>query len=409
MGVFAIAHEEELPPMPLTDFAVKSAKPKAKPYKLADGGGLHILINPNGSKLWRLKYRYFGKEKLLSYGKYPYISIADARAKREEAKKHLAHGVDPAHQKKLAKFTAAKAAATTFGLVADEYLERMKERNVAPSTLVKNSWLLENLAAPLRNRPIAEIIPAEILDVLQRIEKSGRRESARRLRGVVGSVFRYAVVTLRATGDPTTALHGALLAPEVMSRPAITNERQLGGLLRNIDEYDGWSTIRAALQFLMLTCVRPGEIRGATQSEIDLNEGVWTIPAERMKMRKSHKVPLSRQSRSVLSSVQGLSKGDGLIFPSIRSSDKPLSENALNSALRRMGYSKEEVTAHGFRASASSILNNRGYDPDVIEAVLAHQEPNKIRRAYNRSSYWDQRVELMQEWADLLDSFRIAN
>ncbi|MEQ8165101.1 MAG: site-specific integrase, partial [Alphaproteobacteria bacterium] len=215
------------------------------------------------------------------------------------------------------------------------------------------------------------------------------------------------VVTLRADGDPTTLLRGALQPPRATARPAITNEREFGKLLTVIDEYDGWPTIKAALQFLALTCVRPGEVRHALRGEFDRDKAIWRIPAERTKMRQPHDVPLSRQVLKVLEEVWPLSDAGGLVFPSIRTARKPLSENALNSALRRMGYSKEEVTAHGLRASASTILNSRGYDPDVIEAVLAHQDRNAIRRAYNRASYWEQRVKLMQEWADMLDQFRV--
>ena len=249
-------------------------------------------------------------------------------------------------------------------------------------------------------------MPAEILDILRRVELTGRRETARRLRGVIGSVFRYAIVTLRAETDPTTALRGALLAPKVAGRAAITDEDRLGALLVAIDDYDGWPAIPAALKLLMLTCVRPGEVRGAVRSEFDVDKAVWRIPAERMKMRRPHEVPLSRQALAVLADVWPLSDNGGLVFPSIRSTQRPLSDNSFNAALRRMGYTKDEVTAHGFRVTASTILNSRGFDPDVIEAVLAHQDSNAIRRAYNRASYWDQRVVLMQQWADLLDGLR---
>lgn len=242
-----------------------------------------------------------------------------------------------------------------------------------------------------------------ILGDLKRIEKSGRRETARRLRGVIGSVFRYAIVTLCADSDPTTALQGAPLPPKVIGRAAITDEKEFGKLLAVLNEYDGWPTVKAGLQFLILTCARPGEVRGARRSEFDLKRAVWEIPAERMKMRQMHRVPLSRQALSVLDAIWDLSDGAELVFPSVRSKRKSLSDAAFNAALRRMGYGKEEVTAHGFRVTVSSIINSRGYNADVIEAVLAHQDPNTIRRTYNRATYWDQRVVLMQEWADLLE------
>lgn len=395
--------------MALTEMAVRKAKPQPKAYKLGDSGGLFLHVQPNNSKLWRMKYRYLGKEKLLSFGPYPLVSIAQARAKRDEAKRALLQDIDPSAQKKLQKLAAESASRQTFKLIVQEYLEQMEAKGSAKSTLNKTRWLLEDLATPLAKRPINQITSAEILDLLKKIEKSGRRETARRLRGTISSVFKLAIVTLRAESDPTIPLHGALLAPNKIGRAAIINEQKFGQLLCDIDDYDGWPTIKAALQFLALTCVRPGEIRRAERSEFDLEKAVWHIPAERMKMRQPHDVPLSKQALSVLTDIWPLSDHSRLVFPSIRSVERPLSENAFNSALRRMGYSKKEVTAHGFRVSASSILNSRGYDPDVIEAVLAHQDRNAIRRAYNRASYWDQRVELTQEWADLLDELRLSN
>lgn len=392
--------------MPLSEFAAKNAKPKEKPYKLADSGGLYLYVQPAGSKLWRLKYRFAEKEKVLAFGPYPLLTIAEARGKRDEAKKLLLSGVDPSAKRKEEKIAAVTAARTTFGLIAEEYIERMQDKAAAEATVVKTKWLLEDLAKPIANRPIKEITSAEILQLLQKIEKSGRRETARRLRGVVGSVFRLAIVTLRAETDPTVALQGALQPPKTDGRAAVTDEKKFGQLLAAVDEYDGWPTLRAALQFLALTCVRPGEVRGALRDEFDLKNAVWHIPAERMKMRAPHDVPLSRQSLRILEEVWPLSEHGGLVFPSIRSTRRPLSENAMNAALRRLGYGKNEVTAHGFRVSASTILNARGHDADVIEAVLAHQDKNAIRRAYNRATYWEQRVQLMQEWADLLDTLK---
>ena len=355
-----------------------------------------------------MRYRHGGKENVLSFGPYPLVTLAEARRKRDEAKRLLIEDIDPADQRRQNKIAAETAARQTFGLVADEYLEQQREKGAALSTINKTTWLLKDLASPISERPISEVTPAEVLSLLRVVEKSGRRETARRLRGTIGSVFKYAIVTLRAESDPTVPLHGALLPPKVEGRAAITDEQELGKLLRAIDEYDGWTTIKSGLQFLMLTCVRPGEVRGAKRSEFDLGKAVWSIPAERMKMRQPHDVPLSRQALAIIQEIRPLSEGSELVFPSIRSKQRPLSENAFNSALRRMGYGKDEVTAHGFRATASSILNDRGYDPDVIEAVLAHQDRNSIRRAYNRATYWDQRVVLMQEWADMLDRLRVG-
>jgi integrase len=392
--------------MYLSDVAVRKAALRERSYKLSDGGGLHVLVQPNGSKHWRLKYRFAGKEKLLSFGRYPMTTLAEARSKRDEAKKLLSSGTDPALRRKLDKIAAATAAQNTFGAVAAEYLANMEANGAAESTLSKNRWMLQDLAAPLANRPIAEIVPAEILHILKRIEKSGRRETARRLRGVMGSVFRHAVVTLRATNDPTYALRGALLKVNVRHRAAITDEKQLGSLMCSIDEYDGWPTLRAALQLLALTMTRPGDVRNMRRPEINFEKAVWCIPAERMKMRRPHDVPLSRQALETLRDIWPLSDHGDLVLPSIRSTKKPLSEGAMISALRRIGYAKEEMTPHGFRSTASTILNERGFHPDVIEAALAHQDENEIRRAYNRATYWPERVKLLQAWADLLDDFK---
>ncbi|BCG83086.1 tyrosine-type recombinase/integrase [Mesorhizobium sp. 113-3-3] len=392
--------------MSLSDFSCKNAKAKDKPYRLADGDGLYLLVRNNGSKLWQLRYRYLEKENILSFGKYPLVSLLDARGKRDDAKRLLIAGINPSTKRKEEKTAAITEARTTFALVAEEYVTRMEERDASAATITKTKWLLEDLAGPLAKRPINEITPAEIFQLLQKIDKSGRRETARRLRGVIGSVFRLAIVTLRAEADPTLHLRGALQPPKVNGRAAITDEKKFGKLLMTVDEYDGWPTIKAALQFLALTCVRPGEVRGATRDEFDRKKAVWHIPAGRMKMRAPHDVPLSKQALSVLEEVWQLSEDGGLVFPSIRSTKRPLSENAMNAALRRMGYGKDEVTAHGFRVTASTILNARDHDPDVIEAVLAHQDKNAIRRTYNRATYWEQRVTLMQEWGDLLDALK---
>ena len=395
-----------LPTMPLSDFAIRKAKPRDKPYRVSDGFGLYLLVQPSGSKLWQMRIKKHGKENVLSFGPYPIVTLAEAREKRDNARKQIVKGVDPAEQRKLDKIAAETAARQTFGLVAEEYIERMELAGVTASTISKKRWLLLDLAKPLAKRPIRDIHPAEILDILRKIELSGRRDTARRLRGTIGAVYRYAMTTLRADSDPTIALHGALLPPKTVGRAAIMDEKEFGKLLQAIDDYDGWPTITAALKFLILTCVRPGEVRGAVRDEFDLEKAVWQIPAKRMKMRQPHHVPLSKQALAVLEDIWPLSDGGKLVFPSIRSIHRPLSENAFNSALRRMGYSKDEVTAHGFRVTASSILNSRGYDPDVIEAVLAHQDQNAVRRAYNRATYWPQRVRLMQEWANLVDVFK---
>jgi integrase len=386
----------------LTVFAIEKTKPRDKPFLLTDGNGLHLLINPNGSKLWRFRYRFGGKQNLLSLGSFPEISLADAREKRDAARKLVAQGTDPSQHRKDEKRTATTAALNTFGAIAREYIETLEAKNFAPITIAKNRWLLLDLAKPLADKPITKVTPADILDILKRLEKSGKRETARRLRGAIGSVFRFAISTLRAETDPTYPLRGAVVPPIVTHRAAITDEKELGALWSSINEYTGWITVKACLKLALLTMARPGEVRFMRRSEIVFPKSVWQIPAARMKMRRPHDVPLSRQALEVLRGIWDFSQSD-LVLPSIHSSLKPLSENAMNSALRRMGYGKEEVTSHGFRSSASTVLNERGYNRDVIEAALAHQDEDEVRAAYNRAKYWKERVALLQDWADILD------
>jgi integrase len=388
----------------LTVFAIEKTKPRHKPFLLTDGNGLHLLINPNGSKLWRFRYRFGGKQNLLSLGSFPEISLAEAREKRDAARKLVAQGTDPSQHRKDGKRAATTAAQNTFGAMAKEYIETLEARNSAPITIAKNRWLLQDLAKPLTDKAITKVTPADILDILKRLEKSGKRETARRLRGTIGAVFRLAIATLRAETDPTYPLRGAIVPPIVTHRAAITDERELGALWGSINEYTGWITVKACLKLALLTMARPGEVRFMRRSEIVFPRAVWQIPAARMKMRRPHDVPLSRQALEVLRGIWDFSQSD-LVLPSVHSPLKPLSENAMNSALRRMGYGKEEVTAHGFRSSASTILNERGYNKDVIEAALAHQDEDEVRRSYNRAKYWAERVKMLQDWADLLEQF----
>lgn len=389
--------------MALSDLAIRTARPAEKQYKLGDSGGLFLLVRTNGSRLWKLKYRFDGKEQALAFGPYPLVSLAEAREKRDVAKKLLLAGIDPSAQKKRDRANALFASRNTFGLVAQEQLEIFDDKGLAEVTMDKHRWLLTSLASTLTERPIAEITSAELLDLLRKVERSGRRETAKKLRADIAAVFRLAVVTGRAAVDPTLALKGAIAPPRPQGRAAITDEKEFGAFLRALDEFTGWPTLKTAIKFQILTMARPGEARGAKRPEFDLDKAVWSIPPERMKMRRPHIVPLSRQATSLVEDILPYSDNFELVFPSITSKKKLLSENAFNAAIRRMGYSGKEVTAHGFRVTASTILNSRGYDPDVIEAALAHQDPNAIRRTYNRATYWDQRVTLMQAWADLLD------
>lgn len=394
--------------MPLTEIAIRALQPKERPYKVADAGGLHLLVTPAGGRLWRLKFRFDRKEKLLSLGSYPLVSLKVAREKRDDAKRMLAEGRDPSAEKKQLSATnpVINEEVVTFGAVATEYLERTEHEGASQRTMEKYRWLLERLAAPLADRPLREITSVEVLSLLQQVERSGRHETANRLRSAISQVFRLAVVTLRADNDPTSALKGALKAPKVVNRPAITIPKRLGWLMNSIDEYDGWPTLRCALLFTALTAARPGEVRGAEWSEVDLKAARWTIPAQRTKMRRDHDVPLSPQALKVLTTIAELTGRDRLVFSSIRAKERPLSENAMNSALRRVGVRKDEHVAHGFRSSFSTIMNERRQDPEIIELCLAHVDSNKVRSAYNRSLRWNERVAMMKAWADLLDEFR---
>ncbi|KYK46065.1 integrase [Bradyrhizobium liaoningense] len=392
--------------MALSQFSITNAKPKEKPYMLSDGDGLHLYIYETGSKLWRVRYRFNRKANMLSLGPFPAVSLHAARKKRDAIKEQLAANIDPSLRKKLDRIMAVTSAKNTFGAIADEYVISQQRNGAAAQTITKNKWMLEDLAAPLRNRPVADIKSAEILDLLKKIEASGRRDTAHRLRAVVGAIFRYAIATLRAETDPTYALRGALLKVKVKHRAAITDEKELGAFLIALDQYEGWPILQAALKFLILTMTRPGDVRGMKRTEVDFEKRLWRIPAERMKMRQPHEVPLSRQALVILADVWSLNEEHELVFPSLRSHKKPLSENAFNAVLRNMGYPQEKVTAHGFRSTASTVLNGRGFDADVIEAALAHQDQNEIRRIYNRARYMPERVELLQCWADLLDIFK---
>jgi integrase len=391
--------------MPLTNIAIKNAKPSEFAYSKSDGGGLHLRISPNGSKLWRLAYRFRGKQKLVSFGPYPSVSLLDARERREEAKRALREGKDPARIKAEKELAAIRAEKNTFRVAAEEYIAR--RRDVSDQTISVYRWYIEDvLDTPFCERPIRDISPGEISDVLLRIDASGRQETARRIRWFIGRVFQHANMTGRVTGDPTSVLKGVLPPREKQSYAAITDPEKLGGLLAAIDEFDGWPTIRWALQIGALCFVRPGEIRHAVWNEVDFEEKIWRIPAERMKMKRPHDVPLSRQALGVFAEARKVSGHVKLIFPQIRSFHRPISENAMNAALRRLGFTKEEHTAHGFRSSASTILNEHGFRHDVIERQLAHIEANEIRRAYNRAQYWPERVVMMQAWADMLERFR---
>jgi integrase len=393
--------------MSLTDTAIRSAKSTTKAVKLSDGGGLHLLVTPAGGKLWRLAYRFEGKQKQLSFGRYPEVTLKDARSRREAAKEALAAGVDPGAKAKVEKLTRKVIAANTFGLVAEEYLNRLRGEGRADATIVKVGWLLDFASPALAKRPISEISAAEVLAVLRIVELRGRLETARRLRSTIGSVFRYAIATARAANDPTFALKGALQTPKVKHRAAITDPKGVGAMLRAIEGFEGQPTTHAALKLMALLFPRPGELRMAEWCEFDLEEAVWTIPANRTKMRRPHRMPLPSQAVAILRDLHAITAKSRLAFPSVRTVARPISENTLNAALRRLGYDKDQATAHGFRATASTMLNeSQKWHPDAIERQLAHVEANDVRRAYDRGEHWDERVRMMAWWADHLANLR---
>ena len=390
----------------LNDTRIRATKPCKRPIKLSDSGGLYLLIAPHGSKLWRLAYRFGGKQKTLAIGVYPTFTLKAAREKREEAKRLLANGIDPSVQRRLDKQITSTG--NTFKAVAEEVLAKLKKEGCADATLTKKRWLLDFAYSAFGDRPIAEITTREVLSVLRRVEARGRYETARRLRSTCGTIFRFAIATGRAERDPSADLRGALTSPKVNHRAAIVDPEGIGALLRAIDGYDGLLITKAALRLAPLIFVRPGELRHAEWPEFDLTAAEWRIPPAKMKMRRPHRVPLSRQALDILRDLQPITGGGRFLFPSVRSSLRPMSENTLNAALRRLGYGTDEMTTHGFRAMASTRLNEMGgWNPDAIERQLAHQERDDVRRAYvHAAEYWLERVKMMQAWADYLDELR---
>jgi integrase len=393
--------------MALTDTVIRLAKAGETDRKLADEKGLYLLVTSTGSKLWRLKYRIDGKEKKLALGAYPDVGLKDARAKRDEARKAAQAGRDPAVAKREARVAKRISAANTFGAIAEEYIEKQEAEGRADVTVGKARWLLSKLSPSLGSRPISEITPHELLSVLRTSERAGQRETARRLRSFASRVFRYAVATARATNDPAQPLQGALVAAVAKHHAAIVDPVAFGGLLRAIDGYGGQPLTRLALRFTSHVFQRPGEIRKAEWSEIDFEKALWTIPAERMKQRQPHRIPLSRQALAILREAQELSGGGRYVFPKLGSSLKPMSENAINGALRRLGYGPNEMTAHGFRSTASSLLNESGkWSYDAIERALSHADGNQVRAAYHRGAHWPERVEMGQWWSDYIHTLR---
>ena len=395
--------------LPLTDTQIRQAKAADKPLKLFDGGGLFLLVGPGGSKGWRFKYRFADKEKLISFGNYPSVSLADARKERAWARALLAKGIDPSLARKTERQEEAARRLNTFRNLATEW--HGKQSHLAPKTLAMTWRRLELDVFPaIGGTPVSELTPRMILlGVLRPMEKRGVVELAHRTKSIISRVLRYGVACGYIERDFTADLRGALPAFERQHLAALTDPQQVGALLRTLDGYDGSVIVKAALCLHPLVVTRPGELRHMEWAEVDFAAGIWNIPAGRMKMKSPHIVPLSRQAAAILKELQPLTGAGRFVFPSVRSTARPISNNSLNAALRRIGYSTEEMTSHGwravFRTLADEVLQER---VDLIEAQLAHQVRDALGRAYNRTSFLSERCNLMQRWADYLDELKAS-
>jgi integrase len=392
--------------MGLSDTKIRNAKPRQNQYKLYDRDGLFIIVTPSGGKWWRFKYRIGPKEKLLSLGTYPTVGLAKARIRRDKAREQVADGIDPSRVRKATK-AASVNSENTFEVIAREWFSKF-EPGWAPGHSIKILGRLENDVYPyIGDRPILEITPPELLRVLHRIESRGALDSAHRTRNTCSQIFRYAVATGRADRDPAADLRGALPPARGKHFAAITDPEEAAGLLRAIDGYKGSFVTICALRLAPLVFVRPGELRHAEWAEIDLEKAEWNIPAKKMKLKHPHLVPLSRQAVDIIKEIQPLTGAGRYVFPSVRTNSRPMSDNTVLAALRRMGYTNEEMTGHGFRAMARTILDEvLNVRADFIEHQLAHEVKDPNGRAYNRTAFLSERRKMMQTWADYLDGLR---
>jgi integrase len=391
--------------MALTDITIKAAKPKDKTYKLSDGEGMYLLVTSTG-KYWRFDYRFLAKRKTLAIGVYPTISLSDARERRNEARKSLANNVDPSELKVSERKAAIRNASVTFELVAREWHQKNTVKWSTKNT-VRTLSLFERTIFPFIGKlPIADIKPSDLLETIQRIEKRGNIQTAHRAMMNCGQVFRYAMATDRASKDVSFVLRGSLTPIVEKHHASIQDPKKIGHLLRDIDEYDGLFVTKCALRLAPLFFVRPGELRQAEWSEFNLDEAEWKIPAHKMKMKSVHIVPLSNQALEILNELKQHTGHVKYLFPGLRSSDRAMSENTVNAALRRLGYGKDEMSGHGFRSMASTILHEQGWAHEAIERQLAHADRNKISAAYNYADYLSKRKEMMQQWADYLDELK---
>ena len=389
----------------LTDKEIRQAKPGERPYNLYDTSGLYLTVAPTGAKWWRVKYRHAGRERRIGLGTYPEVTLAEARRRRDDARAKLRDGIDPGSARRAERVRASIAAGNTFATLAAEWLEEQRPKLAAVSHQ-KNAWLLQQVMPHVGTRPITEITAPDVLAALDRIKARGRHETARRAKQCMGQVFAFAIEKHRADRNPVAELIRPLVSPKAKPRAAVTKPEDVGRLLRSIEAFQGQPTTLAALRLAPLVFVRPGELRQAEWSELDLDGAEWRIPAHKMKMREEHIVPLSSQAVAILRALQPITGHVRYCFPSIRTPGKVMSENTINAALRSLGFDKDTMSAHGFRAMASTRLNELGWPADVIERQLAHGERNKVRAAYNRAQYLADRRRMMQAWADYLDQLR---
>ena len=396
--------------MPLTVKEIEAAQPQSKLWKLSDERGLYLQISPNGSKRWHLRYSFQGEKKRISFGPFHEVSLKSARTKRDEARSLVADGIDPLQDRRRRKLEKKVASENTFSAVARSLIAKRAndgDNAICASTLKKTEWLLSLIEPKLGSIPVSEISAPMLLSVLEELQNSGRRETAKRLRSLVNRVMKHAIITGRAEHNPAPALLGALASPNTRHHPAIIEPDALADLLRAMDSYGGYASTNAALKLSAHLFQRPGEIRTMKWEDLDFDKAVWTILAGDTKMRREHRVPLSRQSVAIIQSMRDVAAYSEYVFPSFNPK-RPLSENAVNGALKRLGYGGV-ITAHGFGTTANLLLNERNeFHPDAIERALAHQDGNAVRAVYNRTQYWDERVRMMQWWSDELDRLRGA-
>lgn len=393
----------------LTDTKLRTLKPREKVYRIADTNGLCIEVRPTGAKLWRYRYRHAGKPSMTALGEYPTLSLSEARAERDKARALVKSGANPTHAARVERAIRLEKVSTTFASVALEFLAKREKEGMGTNSVERGRRLIEKDLASISSLPVAEVSAPVLLTALRKMEQRGIVESAHRARGLAGQVFRYAIATGRAERNPAADLIGALERPQTKHFASIILPSKIGELLRVIDRYEGSPITVAALKLAPLVFVRPGELRYAEWSEINLDKAVWDIPAEKMKMKQPHLVPLSYQAVAILRDLHPLTSSGKYLFPGMRSIRRPMSENTVNAALRYMGFDSDTMTGHGFRAMARTVLDEElGFPVDHIEHQLAHAVKDANGRAYNRTTHLPARRKMMQAWADYLDGLRVG-